>query len=80
VSRFHYLAVALLALAAFGAWSVAAQDAAQPRVQWEYKHLPFLTGVTDEKKLMESFDVLGRDGWELVAVSGEQVAYFKRRK
>ncbi len=53
----------------------------QPKVMWEYKVVDISTVGQDEReKLMNE---LGRDGWELVCVSGSPLTpshYLKRPK
>jgi hypothetical protein len=54
--------------------------------RWEYEvaELPQnMWGVVDPKKLKEQFNLLGRQGWELVGfnhnvMTGKPVAVFKR--
>ena len=54
--------------------------------RWEYEvvELPHsLWGTVDQKKLKEQFNILGRQGWELVgfnasATSGNPLGIFKR--
>ena len=65
----------------------AVANAPPPSPKWEYKMVAFLTAVVANKTAEErnasqidEFGKLGVEGWELVAVSEEKVAYFKRQK
>jgi len=78
-----FLAFVVAAALLVSSWRLAAQDGAAPKPdRWEYKHVLFLTGVSYDRETtkLDEFDKLGAEGWELVAVSVEKVAYFKRRK
>lgn len=54
--------------------------------RWEYEVAELthnMWGTVDQKKLKEQFNILGRQGWELVgfnanAISGHPLAIFKR--
>lgn len=46
--------------------------------EWEYDIIPIEGSRAYDKPLIEVFDQVGRDGWELVAVK-ERKAFFKRR-
>lgn len=69
------LLLALMAVCVLG-WTTLAQRQVTTSIQWEYT----VQRIESIERVPGSFNELGVQGWELVSVTNDSWAYFKRQK